>query len=212
MPRYQPLIIGVLVGGILGLMVWAAKRGRPKLDAETGVVWFRHSALFRGFSLFMGFGIPLAITALLLYKPPKNRTDVLAVIGLYALFGALSAPLVWESLRYALGISKDGLDCRSPWRASRFVPWNRVESLSYSTMNSWFIIHTKDRWNFRVSVFVPGLSIFLSRYKSICRDSKSCEGKARIFHGRKGIPEIRTQGKPWLESRVRFMKPISQEK
>ena len=169
MPRYQPLIIGVLVGGILGLMVWAAKRGRPKLDAETGVVWFRHSALFRGFSLFMGFGIPLAITALLLYKPPKNRTDVLAVIGLYALFGALSAPLVWESLRYALGISKDGLDCRSPWRASRFVPWNRVESLSYSTMNSWFIIHTKDRWNFRVSVFVPGLSIFFRAASSTCR-------------------------------------------
>jgi hypothetical protein len=163
MARYQQLMISLLVLGFLGLLYRVAQRGRPKLDAGTGVVWFRHSAIFRGFALMVAVGVPLALTALIVFKPPRNRVEVLAIIGLFGLFGSLGGPLIWEALRFALGVSKDGLDCRSPWRASRFVPWNRVEGLSYNTTNSWFIIHTKDRWNFHISILVPGLSIFLTR-------------------------------------------------
>jgi hypothetical protein len=187
MPRYQPLITSLVVIGSLGLLLWVAQRGRPKLDAETGVVWFRHSAIFRGFALLLGFGVPLAITALIVFKPPKNRADVFAVIGVYGMFALLGGPLLWEALRFALGISKDGLDCRSPWRASRFVPWNRVERLSYSSMNSWFVIHTKDRWNFHVSILVPGLAIFLTR----------CEQHLSLANLAKAKPGYSLVGRPF---------------
>jgi hypothetical protein len=187
MARYQQLITSLLVLGFLGLLYLVAQRGRPKLDAETGVVWFRHSAIFRGFALLIGLGVPLAITALIVFKPPKNRADVLAIIGLFGLFGLLGGPLLWEAIRFALGVSKDGLDCRSPWRPGRFVPWNRVEKLSYSTMNSWFVIHTKDRWSFHVSIFVPGLSVFLIR----------CEQHLSIANLVKAKPGYSQVGRPF---------------
>ncbi len=151
------------------------------------MVWFRHSAMFRGFALCVAFGVPLALTALVVFKPPRNGVEVLAFIGLFGLFGLLGGPLIWEALRFALGVSEDGLDCRSPWRASRFIRWNRVEKLSYSTTNSWFVIHTKDRWNFHVSILVPGLSIFLTR----------CEQHLSIANLVKAKPGYSLVGRPF---------------
>jgi hypothetical protein len=163
MKPYEFLIVYVGVTASLGLLLWTARRGRPKVDLSTGALWFRHSVLFRGFAVLAAFGMPLAITALLIFvMPPKNAGDVLAVIAIYALFFVLGGPLLWEASRFALGVSKAGLDCRSPWRASRFVPWTEVTQISYSSINSWFIIRTRDGWKFHVSVLVPGLSEFLA--------------------------------------------------
>jgi hypothetical protein len=161
-PFFYP-IIAVTVSGFLGLLLWVAQRGRPAADPETGRLLFRHSILFRGFALFAAFGIPLGITVLLLFNPPKKQSEVWAVLGLYVGFAVLSAPLLWESLRFALTVGPEGLDCRSPWRGRRFLPWEEVKEVSYSGMNSWFIIRATDGWKFRVSILVPGLSQFLAR-------------------------------------------------
>jgi len=172
-----------MVMAFLGQLLWTAQRGRPKADAATGAPWFRHRVLFRGFALFAAFGIPLAITALVISMPPKNRGDVLAVIGLYGMFAVLGGPLLWEASRFAIGVSKAGLDCRSPWRTSRFVPWNEVERLSFSSINSWFIIRAIDGWKFRVSFLVPGLSEFLARceqHLSVASLSKAKAGYATV--------------------------------
>jgi hypothetical protein len=158
-------MITVAVVGFLGLLTWAARRGKPRADPETGTLVFRHSILFRGFSLLAAFGIPLGITALVLVNPPKKDGDVTAIVCLYALFGALSAPLLWESMRFSLTVSPEGLDCRSPWRPGRFVAWEEVQKLTYGGASQWFIIHTKDRWKFRVSIFVSGLNQFLEQFE-----------------------------------------------
>src|SRR5262249_58543406 len=129
-PYFVPMIT-VAVVGFLGLLAWAARRGKPRADPETGTLVFRHSILFRGFSLLAAFGIPLGITALVLVNPPKKEGDVTAIVCLYALFGALSAPLLWESMRFSLTVSPEGLDCCSPWRAGRFVAWDEVQNLTY---------------------------------------------------------------------------------
>lgn len=42
------------------------------------------------------------------------------------------------------------------------MPWPEVEQVSYSSVNSWFIIRAADGWKFRVSVLVPGVSQFLA--------------------------------------------------
>jgi hypothetical protein len=161
-PEVTPLITGAVVG-FLGLLLWAARRGQPQADPETGTLVFRHSILFRGFALFAGFGVPLAITLLVILYPPKDRGDFLAVLGLYGLFFGLSAPLLWEGMRYALTVSPQGLDCRSPWRGGRFLTWDEVQDISYSTLSSWFIIRARDGWKFRAPILVPGLARFLEQ-------------------------------------------------
>lgn len=160
MGDYFFLIIAVPVIGFLGLLMWAAQRGRP-VAGPGGTLVFRHSLLLRGFSLLMAFGIPIGITVLMFFNPPKNESDVGAIIGLYALFGLLSAPLLWESMRFALTVTPAGLDCRSPWRGRRFLPWEDVKEVSYNATNSWFVIRARDGWKFRPSILVPGLAKFL---------------------------------------------------
>jgi hypothetical protein len=161
-PFFIPTI-ALAVVGFLSLLAWAAHRGRPRIDPHTGALLFRHSIVLRGFAFFSAFVIPLGITVLVFFKPPKDEGDVWAILGLYGLFGVLSAPLLWEATRFSLVVSPDGLDCRSPWRPRRFVPWDEVVGLSYSQINSWFVLRTADGWKFRVLGLVPGLSQFLEQ-------------------------------------------------
>jgi hypothetical protein len=160
MGDYFFLIVAVPVIGFLGLLMWAAQRGRP-VEGPGGTLVFRHGLLLRGFAMVMAFGIPLGITILVLFNPPKKEGDLTAIVCLYALFGVLSAPLLWEAMRFSLTVSPEGLDCRSPWRGHRFLPWEEVKEVSYNATNSWFVIRARDGWKFRPSILVPGLAKFL---------------------------------------------------
>jgi hypothetical protein len=176
-----------------------AQRGKPKADPETGTLVFRHSILFRGFSLFAALGIPLAITVLVIFNPPKKPGEVGAVFGLYGLFAVLGAPLLWESMRFSLTVSPQGLDCRPPWRGRRFLPWEEVAEVSYSGMNSWFVIRAKDGWKFRLHILVPGLAQFLEQCERYL-PPQALE-KAEAGYGRVGrpFPKSKLQPSIWDE-------------
>jgi hypothetical protein len=199
----QPVFFGVIGGavvGVLGLLLWAAQRGKPRSDPETETLIFRHSILLRGFAMFAGFGIPIGITILMFFHPPKHEGDVWAIIGLYALFGVLSAPLLWESLGFALVVSPEGLDCQSPWRGRQFILWDEVEDISYSSMNSWFIIRATDGWKFRVSVLVPGLSHFLEQCERHLPLSVLADARPGYLRVGREFPE--TDDPPWRKVRL----------
>src|SRR5690242_5329981 len=76
-------LAGVLMA--LGLMMWAAQRGKAQVDPHSGALLFRHNVVFRGVAILSLFGMPLAISLLLLFKPPQDAGDVKAVLGIYAL-------------------------------------------------------------------------------------------------------------------------------
>lgn len=194
MGPYFSGIITVAVLGFLALLTWAAQREKPHADPAAGTLVFRHSAIFRWFSYVMAFGIPVAITVLVIFNPPKKDGDVGAIIGLYALFAGLSAPLLWESLRFSLTLSPEGVDCRSPWRSGRFLPWNEVKELSYSAVNSWFIIYATDGWKFRVSILVPGLAALLEEFER--RLPLSALTPAKLGYDRVGRPFPEPNDKP----------------
>jgi hypothetical protein len=155
-------IIGLIVVGFLGLLMWAAERGKPKVDSD-GTLIFRHSLLFRCFSVFMAVAVPVGIIVLAILKPPQKESEFWAMMGLCIGFAVLIAPLLWESLRFALFVSPEGIECRSPWRGSRFLPWKDVEEVSFRASNSWFVIRAKDYYKFRIHILVPGLSQFLEQ-------------------------------------------------
>jgi hypothetical protein len=156
-------IIIVTVTGFLGLLVWAAQRGKPAIDPETGDMIFRHSGIFRWFTIVTAFGIPLGITILLLFNPPKNDGEIYAVFGLYVGFALLTLPLLWEAVRFMLVLSSEGITCQSPWRGTRFIPWQDIEEITFQSTNSMFIIHAEDGYVFRLLTLIPGLSQFLAK-------------------------------------------------
>src|SRR5262249_29349375 len=169
--------------GLLGLLLWAAGQRRPVAAPGTGILVFRHGPLLRGFTLAAAFGIPLAITALAVVNPPKDRGDVMAIAGLYVLFAALSAPLLWEAMRFCLVTSPQGLGCHSPWRGRRSLPWAQVREVSYREANSWFVIHSRAGWKFHVPLWVPRLSLFLEqceRHLPLRALKEAAPGYARV--------------------------------
>src|SRR4051794_17696927 len=112
MQPFTSAIVAVVVMTFLAILMGAAQRGKPTADPSTGFLVFRHNIFLRGFALFAAFGIPIGIPALVIAKPPKTQGDSLVIFGIYALFAVLSAPLLWESMRFALVVSPEGLDCR----------------------------------------------------------------------------------------------------
>ena len=206
----HPWIIHVAVLGFLGLLALVAQRGRPRVDSRAGTFLFRHSVLLRGFSMLMTFGVQLLVTVLAIFKPPQNLSDVFVILGIISAFAALGTPLLWESTRFALIVSPQGLDCRSPWRRGRFISWNEVKEVSYSNFGSCFVIRSRDAWKFQVPLFMAGLSVFLEHCEQQLPPGALAKAKQGYFHvGRPfhvAVQEIRLTGfDPEGEPLIRVM-------
>jgi hypothetical protein len=147
---------------MLGMLLRAAQRGQPVADPWGGPLLFRYSALLRGISLALGFGPPLAISILFFLLPRKEGDEVWALIAM-VLFIAIGLPLWWDATRFAVGVSPQGLDCRSPWRDAQFIAWGEIEAITYNPTYMWFLVRAMGGRTFRVSAFVSGISEFLAR-------------------------------------------------
>jgi hypothetical protein len=149
--------MGVVVSCFLAILLWTA---RP-LATEQEVMVFRYSATLRIFAMAMTIGCPLAVTAAVFFLPRKED-DTWPILGTYALFAGLSLPLWWETSRFSLTLLPAGFVCQSPWRGRRFMLWNELEEVRFSSMNMWFIAVGRGE-KIRISCFVTGISQFLDR-------------------------------------------------
>lgn len=172
------LVSGVGAYVFLAILMAAAKRGKPTTNPGTSFLTFRHHILLRGFSLFLAFGMPIGITALIIAMPPKDQGDYLAILIIYALFAALGVPLLWESMRFALVIGPKGLDCHSPWRSRQFILWDEVEEVSYNPLLAWHVIRAVGGEKFRVPALVSGLNAFLEACEQRLPPAKLRRAKA----------------------------------
>jgi hypothetical protein len=103
------------------------------------------------------FLVPLTgITVLLMFNPPKDPGDEIAIVFLYLLFSGISLPLLWEMTWWRLEVTDEGLACRSPWRGSWTIPWDDVKRLGWSQTAMWFIVEAKRGWWFRFSYLIAG--------------------------------------------------------
>ena len=152
-------------------LAWLARCARPVIDDRTGARVYQYGAEMKtiGWSAVFGFPLFILLTGVLPH-PPKDE-EVTIVVLMLAFGPVLGVPLLWESLRYRLMVSNDGLDCRSPWRGHRFVPWSEVDRLSYSKALGWFVVHATDGWRFRIPILVNGVPILLSEFQRYMPDS-----------------------------------------
>lgn len=141
-------------------LAFAAYYGRPRIAANAQAILLRHNALFRGVTLVMVLGVPLGFT-ILVWFVPLLRSEVPYLLGLYLPLIGLSLALYWESHRFYLLLTPDGVKCRSPWRGRRFFSWSDVESVSFSSINSWFVVRAAAGGKMRVHSYVAGVAEFL---------------------------------------------------
>jgi hypothetical protein len=141
------------------MLILSAKRTKPIVDRNTGLVMFQHCRLVRRFALFVAIGVPLILTPVVLFSPPKNAADRLAVKELYVLPTLMGALFLWEAMRFAVVASADGLYRRSAWGRSRFLRWIEISRFSYRS--GWFEIRTAQHVTVVVPYIVGGIDDFL---------------------------------------------------
>jgi hypothetical protein len=149
---------------VIAVVVLVAMIGRAKqVDIRAPgrrAVPFRYSAFLRWFAIFAAFGIPTAITSLVVAYPPRGN-QVWYVIGAYSLFAALGLPLYWETSRYCILVTPDGIERRSAWNKQLFLAWDEIREVRYSSLNSWFVLEGESGQKIRISTFLGGLTEFL---------------------------------------------------
>lgn len=193
---YGLIVVAVTV--LLALMAWAGRHGRPRPGADEHTLLFRHNAVFRWFAYLSTIGIPLGLTALVTLIPPRGE-EVWYVVGIYAGFALLTLPLFWEAIRYYVLVGPEGIVCRSAWRGTRFIAWDDLREVSFSTANAWFIFRARDGTTIRVHMFVSGLSDLLRLVE--LRVPADRMRNAKPGYDRVGRPFPKVSDDPVLEPR-----------
>ena len=155
---------GIAGGTAVENLLWLARRARPVVDDRTGARVYQYGAEMKAIGWVGAVGFPLVVLFAAVLHPPNDEEVIYALLCI-AFGPVLGVYLLWESLRYRLMVSDDGLDCRSPWRGHRFVPWSEVDRLSYSKALKWFVVHATDGWRFRIPILVNGVPTLLSEFQ-----------------------------------------------
>jgi hypothetical protein len=147
--------------GILALLTWVARDMPGAIQREAGKTTLRYTFWVRCFYLYMAFAIPLGLTLLaIVHRPPPE--EMWCLFASYALFAFLTGPMWWIVTRFALTISAEGLECRSPWRRTHFVKWDELEEVTYGLVGRWYVLSARSGYRFRVpDQMIPGLCDFL---------------------------------------------------
>jgi hypothetical protein len=163
--------VGCLITLLLVLLVLVnSVRRLPKTDPETGAAILRYTWFVRGTALvfgvlsapFLALGSFVALAA-----PPQVGPEIqFSTLGGFLLFGPLFWFLLLEVLYRRLLVTEKGIHSRSPWRAARCFGWEEITRVSYSALNSWFILTGAEGRTIVVSVHMTGIRSFVRAIRS----------------------------------------------
>ena len=126
----------------------------------------RHPALLRWISIAAVFGGTTGFALAGAIAPsPDPVLAGLNVAGVMIL-GTCGMALLWESFRWSLTVTPQGLECNSPWKPRRMANWGDVTSVTYSRLHHWHVLRFADGGSFRVPAVVPGVSRLLDVCKT----------------------------------------------
>lgn len=185
-----PLVIGV----VTIILTWSAQHGRPAPGPDEGTLLFRYGTAARVIMALLGFGF-LGLVLLITFTARRQPEDIWAVPLLYALSLLTFAPL-WETVRFALIVSPEGLDCRSAWRKRQLFLWEELVEVRFGWVNENFILRTTDGRTFRVHAYVPGVSDLLAECERHLPPSAFRRAKAGYDRVGRPFPEADQEAAP----------------
>lgn len=148
------IIVPVVIGGLL----YAARR-QAKVRIHDARLVVEYGWGMRGFGLFAvlfaGFMVFIATRA-----KPEEQIMAAAVSGGFVLLAII---LAVEVFRVRVEFDAESVRCFSPWRRNRVIPWEAVDTITYSQMNQWWVVRTKGgaHGSVRLSQFLTGVADFV---------------------------------------------------
>ncbi|CAN5569834.1 hypothetical protein BH11PLA2_BH11PLA2_36180 [soil metagenome] len=168
-----PILLAFILGlGFVGVLLAVGRNNKPFLDQGTTFT-LKHSAFLRWFSIVTVFGGTAGFALSTVLFPPTDPLMTWLNTAGVTLLGTCGMALLWESFRWSLTVSPTGLDCQSPWKPRKLAGWSDVTSVTYSKMNSWYIVRFRDGKSFRVPAIVPGVQRFVDVTRKKLTDNSS---------------------------------------
>jgi hypothetical protein len=161
-------ILAVL--GCLAILHEIYRPGLPRVKEAAGerlVCYGPLTRVGRLVGLFLGPTLYTLMTIFPSRRFLEAEEDSSAFLFLCAILPWCALWAGWETTR-TLVVSAAGLDCRSPWKARRFLPWADVRKLTSPQRSTslpttgFFVIQAADGWKFFVSGEVQGFQQFLN--------------------------------------------------
>lgn len=156
------LITAVLVALFLYAMREMAKR--PATASPDGRLILRSGWLYPAIG-WLCLIAALMCLAVAVWQYPLKEADVWAVVGLVALFGGLGGIIVNDARNRVL-LSPQTIEGYSAWRGRVVINWKDVSEVTYSPMNRWFVLRSRDGATVRVSALYTGIDNFLELLRS----------------------------------------------
>jgi hypothetical protein len=149
--RSELAVFAAALGGFWLVLTVLAVFNRPRSGPDTLVLhhawWLRFVGLLVGPLMSMFFAVMAAV------EPPEPKY-VPMVAGFLGGFALLGGAAYWETIRFALALTPDGLDYVSPWTGRRRMPWESLRELSYNRVPGTFVVRS-DAGTARAGLAVP---------------------------------------------------------
>lgn len=146
-----PGVIGGIGGAVgVGLLFLTVRRTTTVKGGTAVLAYGRPLKAF----VVLGWAGLLGLTVLTVARPGDDPGS--KVTALAALF-ALVLIMHLEFFRVRVAFDEFGIRTRSPWRASREIPWAAVRRVWYSANLQWHVIETDGHGRVRLHDFLGGV-------------------------------------------------------
>jgi hypothetical protein len=145
--------------GCHGLANWEAKRGRPRVDRESGDLIFQHGLGVRFLAIGLTVIVAAACVSMAYILLMKNRSDV-SPLGIGLGFFFMELLFLWNVMRFSIVVSPGGVGVRSAWRPAFFVAWQEIDEAYYSFARLRFVIRSTRGRTIHVPHGIAGFTNF----------------------------------------------------
>ena len=134
---------------------------RAPHETPDGAIVLRAGTVAR-FSGALGVVAGMGIPVLAFFSPPKDRGDLLAIVGMTLFFGLLGAWLLVKSLREEIVISDAGLLSRSMRGKLTSLRWTEITAVEFKAMQQEFHVRAGAHRRIAVGISLVGIKAFVA--------------------------------------------------
>src|SRR5262245_13483565 len=145
------------------MLVWLLLTflGPRKVDAPNVLHVLRYGAMLRTLALVLALLPPMIMTYVIATFPLRNEKALYVAGCSFLAVCLIGGVLLIEVARGQVWISEDKVWRISPWsRQPIEIAWSEVEQVSYSSVNSWFLVRGAGK-TARVSTYLIGIGEFV---------------------------------------------------
>lgn len=141
------------------------KRTQPQLAGTPYTL--QYGTAFRYFAIGLTVVLPCLTVLGTLIDPQLREAETFwYVFKLAWLFGGVPGLLLCnEAYRTRITIDADLIQAHSAWTGRKSIPWNEIDTITFTTGSEWFVIHSSKSRKIRVYILLDGISRFIDDFK-----------------------------------------------